>query len=337
MNRVHDVLARSSYVGPAPVTLDEYTQVVAAQAIGDVRVGPAEVRKALADLVVDDFTVDCLGQAINSGRSLFLYGPPGNGKTVLSEHLATLLGGAIYIPYAMVVDGHVIKVLDLHNHHPVATGRPVGSTGRIGSHDQRWVLCRRPIIIVGGELTLASLDLIYDETSHFYQAPLQVKANGGLFLIDDFGRQQVSPHALLNRWIVPLEKRVDYLTLHTGKKIEVPFDQVIVFSTNLEPKSLVDEAFLRRIQNKIRITSPSVDQYREIFRRQCVALNIPYNNDGLIYLLKEYYVKPKRDLRACHPRDLLRQMVGIARYKNIPPAITPELIDLACRTYFTDL
>lgn len=337
MNRVHDVLARSSYVGPAPVTLDEYTQVVAAQAIGDVRVGPAEVRKALADLVVDDFTLDCLGQAINTGRSLFLYGPPGNGKTVLSEHLASLLGGAIYIPYALVVDGHVIRVLDLHNHTPIASARPTGATGRIGVHDQRWVLCRRPFIIVGGELTLASLDLIYDETSHFYQAPLQVKANGGLFLIDDFGRQQMSPHALLNRWIVPLEKRVDYLTLHTGKKIEVPFDQVIVFSTNLEPKSLVDEAFLRRIQNKIRISNPSVDQFREIFRRQCISLNIAYNNDGLIYLLKEYYIKPKRDLRACHPRDLLRQMAGIARYKNIPAAITPELVDLACRTYFTDL
>jgi predicted ATPase with chaperone activity len=337
MNRVHDVLARSSYTGPAPVTLDEYRQVVASQAIADVRVGPADVRKALADLVLDDFTIDCMGQAVNTGRSMFLYGPPGNGKTVLAEHIARLLGGAIFIPHAIAVDGHVIKVLDSHNHVPVAPPRPAGSTSRLAAHDQRWVYCQRPVIIVGGELTLASLDLVYDEANKYYQAPLQVKANGGLFLIDDFGRQQVSPQELLNRWIVPLEKRVDYLTMHTGKKIEVPFDQLIVFSTNLEPRSLVDDAFLRRIQNKIRINNPTVDQYREIFRRQCQELGVAYNNDGLIYLLKEYYVKTKRDLRACQPRDILRQLIGIARYKGVTPTVTPELLDMACKTYFADL
>jgi predicted ATPase with chaperone activity len=338
MNRVQEVLARSTYVGPAPVTLETYCQVVAAQAIADVRVGPRDVRQALADLVLDDFTIDCIGQAVNTGRSLFLYGQPGNGKTVLAEHIARLLGGAIYIPHAIVVDSHVIKVLDMHNHVPVPPVRPTGTTTtRLISHDQRWVLCRRPVIIVGGELTLAGLDLIYDEANRFYQAPLQVKANGGLFLIDDFGRQQVSPQELLNRWIVPLEKRLDFLTLHTGKKIELPFDQLIVFSTNLEPKSLVDEAFLRRIQNKIRIGNPTVDQYREIFRRQCQALEVPYNNDGLIYLLKEHYIKTKRELRACQPRDILRQLIGIARYKGVPPSITPELIDMACKTYFAEL
>jgi predicted ATPase with chaperone activity len=337
MNRVHDVLARSSYVGPAPVTLDEYRMVVAAQAIADVRVGPNDVRACLADLVLDDFTIDSIGQAVNTGRSMFLYGPPGNGKTVLAEHVARLLGGAIYIPVALVIDGHVIKVLDSHNHAPVSPNRPATGTTRLTAHDQRWVLCQRPVIIVGGELTLPSLDLVYDEANKFYQAPLQVKANGGLFLIDDFGRQQVSPQELLNRWIVPLEKRLDYLTLHTGKKIEVPFDQLIVFSTNLEPRSLVDEAFLRRIQNKIRIGNPTVDQFREIFRRQCQLLGVAYSTDGLVYLLKEHYVKPRRDLRACQPRDILRQLIGIARYKGIKPAISPDLLDMACRTYFADL
>jgi predicted ATPase with chaperone activity len=337
MNRVHDVLARCTYTGPAPVTLDEYRQVVAAQAIADVRVTPADARRALADLVLDDITIDAIGQAVNTGRSMFLYGPPGNGKTVLAEHIARLLGGAIYIPCALVVDGHVIKVLDSHNHVPVTPARPANGATRLTGHDQRWVLCHRPVIIVGGELILASLDLVYDEANKFYQAPLQVKANGGLFLIDDFGRQQVSPQELLNRWIVPLEKRLDYLTLHTGKKIEVPFDQLIVFSTNLEPRSLVDEAFLRRIQNKIRIGNPSVEQYREIFRRQCQALGVNYNNDGLVYLLKEHYVKHKRDLRACQPRDILRQLIGIARYQGIQPEITADLLDMACRTYFADL
>ncbi|MER3437304.1 MAG: AAA family ATPase [Chloroflexota bacterium] len=328
--RVHSLLERTTYVGPAPITLDHYRQIVKAQAIAEVRVGPKEVREALADLVLEEHIIDALGQAVNTGRSLFLFGPPGNGKTILAEHIISLLGGAVLIPYCITIDGQIIKVLDLHNHVPIPIqGRP--------DWDRRFVLCKRPAIITGGELTLEVLDLVYDRFARIYEAPLQVKANGGMLLIDDFGRQQVQPRQLLNRWIVPLEKRIDFMTLHTGKKIEVPFDQLVVFSTNLAPKDLVDEAFLRRIQNKIHVTNPSIEVYREIFRRQCEQLGVPFDQNGLVYLLREYYVKPKRELRSVHPRDILRTLVGIARYHNVPPVLSQQLIDRACQTYFVDV
>ncbi|MDQ3779926.1 MAG: ATP-binding protein [Chloroflexota bacterium] len=227
--RVREVLERTTYVGPAPITLEHYTAVARSQINADTRVSPEDMRRVMSDLVLDDSIIDALGQAVNTGRALFLYGPPGNGKTVLAEHIIPLLGTDILIPYAITVDGQVIKVLDLHNHEPIET-----NGGRV-DHDRRFVLCRRPAIIVGGELTLAALDLVYDSISKVYEAPLQLKANGGMMMIDDFGRQQVEPRQLLNRWIVPLEKRVDYLTLHTGKKIQVPFNQMVVFSTNLAP------------------------------------------------------------------------------------------------------
>jgi hypothetical protein len=329
--RVHQALNRTTYVGPAPVTLDHYKAVIKSQAIAEIRVGPREVRIAMADLVLEDQVLDAMGQAVNTGRSLFLFGPPGNGKTVLAEHIIPLLGGAVLIPYAFTVDGQIIKVLDLHNHQPLSL------TGSRSLNDRRFVLCKRPAIITGGELTLDLLDLVYDNISKIYEAPLQVKANGGMLLIDDFGRQQVQPRQLLNRWIVPLEKRVDFMTLHTGKKIEIPFDQLIVFSTNLQPRDLVDEAFLRRIQNKVHITNPTVDTFREIFRRQCDALNVPFDQNGLVYLLREYYVKPKRELRSVHPRDILRILVGISRYRDVPPVLSPELLDQACQTYFVEL
>jgi len=329
--RAHDVIARSAYVGPAPVTLEAYKEVVKSQAIGNVKVTPQDVRRATADLIVPDEIIDILGQAVTTGRSLFLYGEPGNGKTVLAERVTELLGGSILIPHAVTVDGQIIKVLDLHNHIPV--GIPGGKT----DIDRRWVVCKRPYIVVGGELMLQSLDLVWDNANKFYEAPFQMKANGGMFMIDDFGRQQVRPSELLNRWIVPLEKRLDYLTLHTGKKIEIPFDEIIVFSTNLAPKDLVDEAFLRRIQCKVKIDNPTLDNYREIFRRQCEALGVPFDQNGLVYLLREYYVKPKRELRACHPRDILRTLTGIAKYLDQPAVLSPNLIDRACNTYFVEL
>lgn len=335
--RTRDILDRSSYVGPAPVSIEAYRRMAKLQSIGEIRVSPNQVREAMADMVIGNDLLELIGPAINTGRSMFLYGPAGNGKTLLSEHLATLLGGDVFVPYAIEADGYVIKVLDQNIHIPSERKQPNHDNSMEARTDPRWVLCKRPIIIVGGELTLASLDLIYDEISHFYEAPFQLKANGGMFLIDDFGRQQMRPRDLLNRWIVPLEKRYDYLTLRTGKKIEIPFDELIVFSTNLAPRDLVDEAFLRRIQNKIEVRNPSFEEYREILRRNCEQLRVPYNEDGAIYLLREHYVKAKRELRSCQPRDLLKQVIGIAAYQGVAPSLSKDLIDGAIASYFVEL
>ena len=327
-----EALDRNHYAGPAPVPLETYSEAIRKQPLGQVVVHQRMMRQALAHLVINEETFAQLGPAVNSGKSIFLFGPPGNGKTAIAESIGRMiLGNAMYIPYAVEVDGQVIKVFDSVNH--VLAELPPNAK----SADPRWVYIRRPVIVTGGELTLEALDLVYDETNKYYEAPFQMKANGGMLLIDDFGRQQVRPRDLLNRWIVPLEKRVDYLTLHTGRKIEIPFDVLIVFSTNLAPKDLVDEAFLRRIRHKIEIKNPSFDEYREIFRRVCAERGVPYSDEGLRYLLQEYYIKPRRPLRACHPRDIVDQLLDIARYLNVPPTLSKDLIDRACSAYFVEL
>jgi predicted ATPase with chaperone activity len=236
----------------------------------------------------------------------------------------------MFIPYAIEVGGQVIRVFDNVNHVLVEQeGKP--------NYDPRWAFIQRPVIITGGELTLETLDLVYDENSKYYEAPFQVKANGGMLLIDDFGRQQARPRDLLNRWIVPLEKRVDFLTLHTGRKLEVPFDVLIVFSTNLAPRDLVDEAFLRRIRHKIEIQDPSWDEYREIFRRVCASRKVAYDDRGLAYLIQEHYLKHNRPRRACHPRDLVDQLIDTARYMGVQPVLSKDLIDRACEAYFVEI
>ena len=336
--RARELMNQSQYVGPAPVPLETYNRMVLANSTSGLRITQETVKHGLAHLVLSDSILNQLGPAINSGKSIFIFGNAGNGKTAIAEAIGTMLPGAIFIPYAVSVDGHIIKVFDAL-HHRVVPEKQDGDDSTPGlrkgeRYDRRWVLIYRPMIGVGGELVLENLDLVYDETTKYYEAPFQMKANGGTFLIDDFGRQQVRPRELLNRWIVPLEKRVDYLTLATGRKIDVPFDPLIVFSTNLNPDELVDEAFLRRIRYKINIPDPSWEEYREIFMRAADRAGIPYTDDALRHIVTEFYVKPKRKPRAVHPRDIVEELVDIARFRGVLPTLSNELTTLACQAYF---
>jgi MoxR-like ATPase len=328
---------QSHYVGVAPVPFDQYEARMRQFAVTIPRAATRErVRAAFGDLVLSDRVLDQLGPAVNGGHSLFIYGAPGNGKTVIAQAIRNLLDGDLFIPHAIEANGHIVQVYDAVVHEALAW--PDTSTSIDTGHnpDMRWVRCRRPLVTVGGELTLQSLDLSFGEVSRFYQAPIQMTANGGVLVIDDFGRQQASPAALLNRWITPLESRVDYLTLQTGQKLPMPFVLLVVFATNITPSDLVDEAFLRRIQYKVYAESPTVPQFKDIFERCCAQHGVAYDETLVDELLENEYRPRQISLRGCHPRDLIGQALSIGEYMDQPGVLTGALLKAAFHTYFVD-
>ena len=335
-NRAAQFLDANGYVGPAPIPLETYIAAMNKLRANRGYVDRGRINHGFEHLVVEDSLFEQLGPAINAGKAVFLYGPAGNGKTVLAEGMGRTLGGEMYIPHAIDVDGQIITVFDPIAHRSVEKEEASSLLVAAATHDRRWVKVRRPVVTVGGELTLDMLDLTFNPIAKFYDAPIQLKANGGVFLVDDFGRQRMRPEELLNRWIVPLESRVDYLTLHTGKKFQVPFDVLIVFATNLDPKSLADEAFLRRIPYKIAITDPSVEQFTRIFELDCRRRGLAFHPVMVAYLYRRHYRPYGRAMRSCQPRDLLDQVTALCRFEGRDLVVTRELLDKACEAYFLD-
>lgn len=323
----------NGYTGPCPVTLDQYTRLIKAQAKQRPEIGRTEVKQALKDLILPPEAIEWVGSAVLCFKSLFLYGPPGNGKTSIAKAIGRhLLGSGVLVPHAIYADGQVIKVFDFETHQPLPEPETEGQVST--KFDKRWVHCCPPLVIVGGELTLDDLDLTYNDRDNYHEAPPQLKANGGMFLIDDFGRQQMKPKDLLNRWIVPLEEQIDYLRFHNGNKIEIPFETLIIFSTNLEPEDLVDGAFLRRIRHKLGIDYPNGEQFYRIFLQACHQRGVDFDRDAFLYLVKKYYKVPQRPFQACHARDLLDQLSDFARFRKEPIRLSIDLIDKAASSYF---
>ena len=345
--RAAEELELSRYVGPAPVPFEDFRRWIELQTIREVRVTQQELQRALEGVVLPDSMLQLLGPAINSGRSLFLYGESGNGKSLLAKRLARVFGDRYYVPHSVLVDGTVMIVYDpiLHGFGPSEDAAPseLASTGvmdeilrAVPEHDPRYVEARRPVVVTGGELTLEQLDLQWDATGRMYQAPPQLKAAGGVLVVDDLGRQRVQVRELLNRWGVPLEHRQDYLTLRSGRKIVVPFDCFVIFSTNLEPRSLADEAFLRRIHYKIEVPGPSREEYERIFRSCCEEREIEFDPAALDFLFDAFYGDAAVPPRRCHPRDVLDHVRDLAEYRGEPPRLSSDLLQPACRSYFLE-
>jgi predicted ATPase with chaperone activity len=340
--KVRELLDQNLYVGPAPVPFDVYEAVVALQSIATLDSSPAKLDQAFHNLVLAPETVEQVGTALGSGRSVFLYGPPGNGKSTIAERLIGLLSQAIYIPYAFEYNGQIVRVhdprihLDASEDVAAAPGMPGSITNQPENRDMRWALSRRPLVIGGGEVTLADLELRYSPISKYYVAPMQVKANNGVLVIDDFGRQLLRPEELLNRWMVPMDRQVDHLVFQTGETLTIPFDMLLVFATNLAPSQLGDEAFFRRIRHKIRISDPDLASFKSILKDVTEGQGMTYDEETADYLIRHHYEEHGRPFRGVHPRDLIAMIQDMAKYRNEAPVFNPEWIDRACRSYFID-
>ena len=327
-SRASDLLAQSQYMGPAPVSLESYVVQVRSQSVRDVEVHIEDVERAFASLVIDKTTLGQFGTALNSGSSIFLYGPPGTGKTTVAECLSRAFSeDLVWIPYAIEVDGQIITIYDPSVHMCMPSKEPE-------SHDERWVLCCRPAVMVGGELTVDMLDLQFNPGSRYYVGPVQMKANNGVLIIDDFGRQRIGPMELLNRWVVPLDRRVDFLTMAGGKKLEIPFEMLVVFASNMNPFELVDPAFLRRIQTKIKLGALSDEQFCEIFSRIAAELRVAFDPEIPNDLIEFIRVTLRQELRACYPRDIVRQACWSARFENRKPFLDRATLQRAIEVYF---
>ncbi|HET7347018.1 MAG TPA: hypothetical protein VFJ10_06785 [Acidobacteriaceae bacterium] len=327
-----DALAQVGYVGPAPVPLEQFNDQVMHQKLTNEVINFDRIRKSIGSLTFDDALIEKCGPGLNSGRAMLLYGPPGNGKTSIARCLASVFSDIIYVPYAVAVEGQIIRVFDpaIHNAVDPAGLAAGGLPGvRHDIPDARWVPCRRPFLVAGGELTLEMLDLLYNPVGHYYEAPLHIKALGGCFIIDDFGRQIVSPTALLNRWIVPLENRIDYLKLHTGKSFSIPFEELVIFSTNIEPEDLMDPAFLRRLPYKIEVGAPSVDSFRRIFQTECGKVGLTVSTDEIDAIIYRIEIEKGLELAAYQPKFIVDQVVATCRFMEQVPQMEPRYVDYA--------
>jgi predicted ATPase with chaperone activity len=331
--RARSAMQACSYVGPVPVPLEDYVMSVEAQTIRAEAARREQLMAAFRGVSVEPEMLDLLGPAVNSGAGLFLYGAPGNGKTTIAKRITNCFGQDIWIPRTLTEDGQFIKLFDAAFHEPVEES--ADSIFKTQQADMRWVKIRRPTVVVGGELTMDNLEIRHDPITNVSEASIQLKSNCGCLLIDDFGRQRIDPTDLLNRWIIPLEMRHDYLTLSTGKKIQVPFEQLIIFSTNLEPSDLADEAFLRRIPYKIEVKDPSVAEFAKLFEAACSSFGCRFVPEAVHYLVQTHYTPQRRPLRRCHARDLLAQIKNYCAYYNRPMELRPDLLDRVVKSYFT--
>jgi len=335
-NLARETMENNQYVGPAPIPLYQYTHIVRRQKRADGWLTPAALAETYRRMVVTPRILSQIGPAVSSGNSFLIYGQPGNGKTFLAEALGNVDESCIYVPHALECQGQIIQVFDPVYHQPVQDTSQSSVLAFEPQYDQRWTKCRRPFIVTGGELTLEMLDLSYNSVSKVYDAPYQLKANNGIYLIDDFGRQQCTPAEVLNRWIVPMERRVDYLKFHSGSKMTVPFEAFLIFSTNLKPEQLGDEAFLRRIQYKMLLRSPDEKEFTTIFQRFCETHKLPSDNELISRFIGKHYSTSRKPFRRCHPRDVLSHAIDLINFEKLPLKLTDDLLDRAFESCFLE-